>query len=99
MSFAQDYADYYAKFGKTGEGGAPTGATTTTITESTTTGSTTEGVLSYAIENTGGGNGTIDSVTFAPGEGVAVDGGGLPLDSVSFVATGTTFRILQVALA
>ena len=99
MSFTRDYPAYYAKYGQTGESGAPTPATTTTITESTTTGSTTAGLIAYAIENTGGGNGTIDSVTFAPGEGVTVDGSGLPLDSISFVATGTTFRILQVALA
>ena len=70
-------------------------ANTTNITTSTTSGTTTSGALSYSIQNIGGADGTIDSVTFAVDEVFSEDGHGAPLNSISFNATGTTFRIAE----
>ncbi|MBL4753618.1 MAG: hypothetical protein JKY52_08520 [Flavobacteriales bacterium] len=67
----------------------------TDITTSTTTGSTTSGALGYEILNIGASNGTIDGVTFAPNEGFMEEGYGSTLSSISFNATGTTFRITE----
>jgi len=93
------FAAFYEKYGETGQGGAPSAVTSTTITTSSTTGAITDGLMAYSIVVTGGSNATIDGVSFPDGSGVTVDGAGLPLDSISFDATGTIVRILEVAFA
>ncbi|MBL4940364.1 MAG: hypothetical protein JKY81_01725 [Colwellia sp.] len=93
----QNIRTFFARYGEDGEGGSLPAGTATTITTSTTSGNTTDGLFAYSIVVTGGSNATIDGVSFADGSGVAVDGSGLPLDSISFDATGSAVRILEVA--
>jgi len=95
---AQDIRGFYAKYGQVGSLGAPTAATSTSISTSTTTGTTTVGLLTFEIKNVGGSTGTIDGIDFPAGEGVIISENGLSLGSLSFDATGTTFRIMEVAL-
>ena len=65
------------------------------ITDVTTSGSTTAGAFAVSLTVTGAGAATIGGVSFTTGQSLVLEVNG-PYDAVSYDATGTTVRIVEV---